>query len=380
MATGTQNPKAGEYPLDSAPKVLVSVPPQCVGAHRCPLFVMLPGGGISAREMTDWLHPVADKYGMILLAPTNYEKNIIDAALKETLRRFAIDPDKIAIIGRCLSGVAGMSFGIDNLDVFSRIASISGGVLTSGMDPKNKTVEFLIDAGFLESDGNFKGAQILRREGHPVKLIIGLRDHEHQIEDYDFLGRWLQESWAKPNPATRTAPSVVADPVPVLTTDVLTQMTTFWTNFLREPDSIRTTARRAHLREVIVPVGQERPSIWMVDMAALAAKYPSVAADLKTAGLTAQQHDAYRVALISAQVSKSIGKEAGTVEATSALAKNVEFFDAHPDEFKALARAGIEHPEKLEGLGGTISEQISMPRPNPNMIKTYGAMGIWRTP
>src|SRR5881394_1430623 len=77
-------------------------------------------------------------------------------------------------------------------------------------------------------------------------------------------------------------------------------MTIFWQSFMQEPDSIVTTALRAHLREVLMPVGEAPPSIVMVDIAALAAQYPSVAADLKKAGLTAAQHEAYRVALASA--------------------------------------------------------------------------------
>jgi hypothetical protein len=324
--------------------------------------------------MTDWLRPVADKYGMILLTPTEYATKDIDGALKETLRRFAIDPNKIAIIGRCASGDAGMRFGIDNLDVFSRIASVSGGTPTDGMDPKNKTAEFLIDRSFLEGYGNFTAAQNLRRDGHPVKVVLALRGHEHQMEDYDFVGHWLQESWAKPNSASRRAPSVIADPVPTLTTEALTKMTTFWTSFSQEPDSIRVTARRAHLREVIVPVGQERPSVWITDMSALAAKYPSVAADLKKAGLTAKQHDAYRVALISAQTSQFTKDEAGTVEATSTLAKNLEFFYSHPDEFKALDAAGIAQPDKVREVERTATIK------HPKLADSYGAMGIWRTP
>jgi hypothetical protein len=324
--------------------------------------------------MTDWLRPVADKYGMILLATTKYRTRIIDAALKETLQRFAIDPDKIAIIGRCASGEDGMRFGIDNLDVFSRIASISGGIPTDGIDPKNKTAEFLLDRSFHEVGDNFVAAQALRRDGHPVKVVLGLRGHEHQMEDYDFVGHWLQESWAKPNPASRHTPTVIADPVPTLTTKMLTQMTTFWTSFSQEPGSIRVTARRAHLREVIVPVGQERPSVWITDMSALAAKYPSVAADLKKAGLTAKQHDAYRVALISAQVSKMAGSYAGIVDTASVLAKNVEFFNAHPDEFKTLETAGIAQPDKVSEVNRTATIK------NPKLADSYGAMGIWRTP
>lgn len=350
VATGPRTEAAGEHPLDSVPDYLVYVPQSCVGTRRCPLFIFLPGAGYGSRQVTDWLHPVADKYGMILLAPSwdpdgsgnigafgkDPDKGKLDVALKEVLRRFAIDRDKIAISGRCSSGWDGMVLGIGNLDVFSRVASISGSVPINGMDPQNKTVEFFLDAGFPEFDGKLRAALQLRQDGHPVKVVVGFRSHEHQVEDYDFYGRWLQESWAMPNPAARPAPQVVADPLPVLTTEVLTQMTAFWTRFQQEPDSIRTTARRAHLREVVVPIGEERPSVWMVDVPALAAKYPSVAAALKTAGLTARQHEAYRIALLSARVTNSVKDEAGNVEATSALAKNMAFMDAHPDELAAL--------------------------------------------
>jgi len=372
MATGTQNPAAGEYPLDSTGNMLVSVSPQCVGARRCPLFIFLPGGLQTAAQTTAWLRPVADKYGMILLAPTEYGRSTVDQALKEVLQRFAIDPDKIAIIGRCGSGDSSMALGIHNLHIFSRIASISGNVPIAGMDSQNKTAEFLIDIGLLEDNGKFAVVRALRQGGHPVKHVIGLRGHEHQEEDYDFLGRWLHESWTKPDPATRTAPAVVADPLPLLTTEALTKMTAFWTRFSLEPDSIRTTARRAYLREVVVPVGEERPSLPLVDMAALAAAHPSVAAAFKAAGLTAQQHDAYRVAVISARVGADAGSDAGVIEAASVLAQNIAFMNAHSDELQALETAGVENSEDF-GV-------FAIPSYDPDQAKALGAMGMWRTP
>lgn len=368
---GTRNPQAGEYSLDSVPGVIVSIPPQCVGARRCPLFIF-PPSAYDARQVTDWLRPVAAKYGMILLAPSRSSASIIDAALKETLQKFAIDPEKIAIVGRCGSGG---TLGIDNLDVFSRVVSISGIDFTAGIGWSSKIgrpspdrpTEFLFDAGFLESSDNFKAVRELRESGHAVKQIMGLRGHEHQTEDYDFVGRWLQESWTKP-PAMRTLPSVIADPLPPLTTDVVARMTTFWTSFQKEPDSIRTVARRAHLREVVVPVGKERPSIVMTDMPVLAAQYPSVAAALKAAGLTAQQHDIYRVALISAQVTKNVEGAAGVAEKSSVLTKNVAFLEEHPAEFEMLAEAGVENPDGWRMIT------------HPDLVSKVGPLGIWRTP
>ncbi len=348
MATGTRTDRAGEHTLDSLENYLVYVPQQCVGTRRCPLVVFLHGAASHAGNVMKIQRPVADKYGMIVFAPSSpsmawtaaeelTNRKNVDAGLKQILQKFAIDPNKIALIGRCNGGPSSSIWGGDNLDIFSRILPISAGYPpTAGVDAPNTTAEFFLDAGYLESEGNFQAARELRQAGHRVKHVVGFRGHMDQAEDYDFVGRWLQESWATPNPAARTAPSVVANPLPLLTTDVVTQMTTFWNSFQQEPDSIRTTARWAHLREVIVPIGEERPSTVMVDMPALAAKYPTVAAALKAAGLTAQQHEAYRVALLSASIAKNVRGKAGTVEANSVLAKNIEFMDAHADELKML--------------------------------------------
>lgn len=354
MATGTRNPAMGVYPLESMRLYLVSVPQQCVGARRCPLFVWLGGAGYNGAAITKLFRPVADKYGMILLAPTalarnseyatDPDKSKLDAALKEVLQKFAIDPDKIAIFGRCASVPPAARLGLDNLDVFSRIGLVSGSIPSlDAMDLKNKTVEFFIDYGLWEGS-DWDVASKLRHDGHPVKTVAGLRGHEDQAESYDFVGHWLMESWAKPDPTTRSALRIV-DPVPLLTLAVVNQMTNFWDAFQKQPDSIRTTARQAHLREFGIPLqhSDDRMSVWMTDMPALAAQYPPVAAALTKAGLTPQQHDAYRVALIATRIGTPLSFRTRAADETSVLAKNAAFFRANYErsEFTALEATGM---------------------------------------
>lgn len=104
----------------------------------------------------------------------------------------------------------------------------------------------------------------------------------------------------------------------------------------------------------------------MVDISALAARYASVAAALAKAGLTAPQHEAYRVALISARVAASLAAErirdmntpaaianltankgvnlgdlVGRWDTSSVQAKNVAFLNAHADEVQALEATGM---------------------------------------
>ena len=132
---------------------------------------------------------------------------------------------------------------------------------------------------------------------------------------------------------------------------------TFWTLFSREPDSVLNTARRAYLQDAAVPIGTERPSLFLVNMRALAAH-----------------------ALLGDR-------------ATFVLGRNIAFVEGHPEEIKMLAHAGMTQADKLEdaALGGDLPAippgypdipglVVSFQRPNPAMIKKYGPMGIWRTP
>ena len=164
MATGTRNPPAGEYVLDSVPDYLVTVPPQCVGPRRCPLLFFTPPGSGDARSTTNRMGPVTNKYGIILLAGTAHFPLFVDAALQEVLRRFAIDPGKLAMVGHQVSASAYF----DNVAVFSRIAPYSGGTsefaevidrwaASSGGRPKvmgptpQDTTQFIMDMSLKES-------------------------------------------------------------------------------------------------------------------------------------------------------------------------------------------------------------------------------------
>lgn len=370
MVLGTRTERAGEYRLDSVdPQSWVYVPPQCVGIRRCPLVVL------SNTDYQRYSY-VADKYGMIMARITpgggdHFPDQVMamDRGIKEILRTFAIDPDKIVIAGRCATGEGTIAYGDQNPDVFSRVVVFTQHTGQPPVKSPNQMTEYYIAGGLLEDIANFLGVRQLRDRGYTVKHTIQLRGHTDTYEDYDFMGHWLQESWAIPDPAARPVPYAFGDP-PLLTAEVLAQMTTFWTRFMQEPDSIKTTARQAHVREVVVPVGNERVSTLMVDMPALAAQYPSVAAALQAAGLTPSQHDAYRAALVSAQIAnvRSWGLESAAgaaqsaasaildstpreetvladptvgIASTSVLAKNAEFMNAHPDEFAALETAGM---------------------------------------
>jgi hypothetical protein len=181
-----------------------------------------------------------------------------------------------------------------------------------------------------------------RRTEHAANELDFQPHHEFQYEDVDFMGRWLQESWAMPDPARRPAP-VNFGASPLLTVHVMQQMTAFWRWFMQQPDSIRTVARRAHEREVALAVGDVQVSTLMTDMSVLAAQFPSVAAEFKAVGLTPRQHDAYRAALAGVHI-VGINERPQSLVAlpeTSAVVRNVVFLHAHPEAYLALAATGM---------------------------------------
>jgi len=350
MTLATRTEKAGVFPMPGGGNVYV--PLQCVGTQRCPLLVNNFPDASPDSVLRYYLRPGADEFGIILLVVASDDPNQLDTVLTQVLTQFAIDPDKIA-------GSEMLAFA--NPEVFNRAFVFAGTPGVVGQQASSRGMEVYEDAGVTDNY-NFALTTLaematLRTQGYRTKQWLGLRSHGFNTfhgygaqATFHFLARWLRESWDHPDPAARSAPTVI-DPLPRLTPQALAQMIAFWENFRHEPDSVLTTVRHQHLRELLVPVGPKEgwPSTGMVDMAALAAAVPSVAAKLKAAGLTAQQHDAYRMALLSAiflAVAQNPAIPTGRrlplpVDPTSVLGQNVAFVLAHPDEVLVLEQTGI---------------------------------------
>ena len=388
MATGTRNAEVGIQQLTSLPDFFVYVPEKAVGTRRVPLVVLLPGGGETSQfvlnEREHWVRQISDTYGMILLVAnaatndgswdvinglsqsggsetieqadgasyrvSNFRQNPdvqrIDTALKEVLRKYAIDPNRIAIGGMSNGADYAEFLGRSNLDVFSRVGAMSALIPFYGTGPQNPKAQFLVSGAIAERRGHMveqtmRVAQELRREGHPVETVLCLRGHVDYEPDYEYMWRWLATSWGVPGAPAPAPPPPPADSDPVLTVNALTKMTTFWTRFMREPDSIKTTGRLAHQVPTRMSIGTQPVTVVHTNMRVLATMYPSVAADLQQAGLTARQEDAYRVAIIRVGFTRQAGTLAGPIAETSVLGKNLAFRNAQDTAFKELAKTGM---------------------------------------
>lgn len=375
MATGAVTTAAGVQPFDSVLNYLVYVPKTCVGKERVPLVVYLPGGGGTSDMVLNEQRDLADKYGMILLAPQaqaqesgwdilykssypgypglNPERLVtkditspyhdvraIDSALKLTLQKYAIDPEKIAVAGFSDGGSYALFLGRNNEDVFSRVVGISPFEHFDGSaGPRNPKTRFLVAGGVAE------GAVVqvmsitneLRMEGHDsVETVLALRGHTNYLEDNNYVWGWLARSWDWKAPdGTAPVPRFIADTDPILTTDIVSKMTTFWANFKNEHDSIRNKARKANQEVIAIMVGEVPVTVVKANMKFLAQRYPSVVADLKQAGLTVEEEERYRIALVRALFASHAKTWAGTIPEGSVLGKNVAFW-AQTDDLDAL--------------------------------------------
>ena len=173
---------------------------------------------------------------------------------------------------------------------------------------------------------------------------------------------WLNLSWCAflisggaSAPAQSLVPTAtpargVADSTSVLTVDALTRMATFWTAFTKEPPAIRDTARALHAEAIPMTIGTFQVQLGVVDMIALATTYPSVAADLRHAGLTAQQWTSDRGALFQALLASNPQYGVSTsLPKTSSLAQNLALLKSNPQALQRLKATGMWLPIAEEG-------------------------------
>ena len=149
-----------------------------------PLLVVLHGDGSDAAGGMSLLAPLADDYGVVLLAPSSrsgtwdairggYEADVlhINTALEETFAAVRIDPGRISVAGFSDGASYALGLGLANGDLFTRIIAFSPGFIPGG--PRRGSPAFFISHG--TSDDVLplhvtarKIVPALERDGYPV--------------------------------------------------------------------------------------------------------------------------------------------------------------------------------------------------------------------
>lgn len=121
----------------------IYVPARYSADRPTPLMLMLHGAGGDARHSISLLRHLADKAGLILLAPDSRQQTwdvimsgygpdvaYIDGALEQTFGRYNVDPARLAIGGFSDGASYALSLGITNGDLFTHLIAFSPGFMS----------------------------------------------------------------------------------------------------------------------------------------------------------------------------------------------------------------------------------------------------------
>jgi len=137
--TGRQPLNLGETPDRDG---FVYVPASYKADTPAPILLMLHGAGSTALS-TGYAFPLADEFGILLVAPDSRDERTWDgvllnwgpdvefiaAAMQQTLARFKVDRSHAGVCGFSDGASYALSFGISFGDQFSRVIAMSPGVM-----------------------------------------------------------------------------------------------------------------------------------------------------------------------------------------------------------------------------------------------------------
>lgn len=139
--------------LPGMPWAKVYIPASYSPERPAPMALLLHGSGDRGQTMIRAFQELADEHGVILLAPDalDYSWDImvaganlrgvtrvpqwgpdvdrIDAALQEAFSAYAVDPERISLIGFSDGAGYGLSLGTNNADLFGTVIAFAPGLL-----------------------------------------------------------------------------------------------------------------------------------------------------------------------------------------------------------------------------------------------------------
>lgn len=143
--TRTTEPGLYDLGLGGSRDGLFYVPTSYRPTVAAPLALLLHGAGQDASEMVDPIRPLADKTGLVLVAPDSRggtwdaiaagffdDVDFIDRALGLAFSRVRVDPARVRVAGFSDGGSYSLSIGIINGDFFSRVVAFSPGFIVPG--------------------------------------------------------------------------------------------------------------------------------------------------------------------------------------------------------------------------------------------------------
>jgi phospholipase/carboxylesterase len=180
---------------------LLYVPSQAAQPHPLPLIVLLHGGGGRAGDFRA-MFPLAEEFGVTMLAldsrhntwdgidsPFGPDVQFIDAALRYTFERVAIDPGRIALGGLSDGGAYSLSLGLVNGDLFTHLIAVAPGFYAPPAPPESRPRIFVAH-GTRDTVYDVAGS---RRS-----IVPRLKSAGYDVTYYEFDGpHWVTEDAAR---------------------------------------------------------------------------------------------------------------------------------------------------------------------------------------
>ena len=176
-------------------------------SYKRPAILLLHGAGRTGASLVERWRKIADNDNVILIGPhangrwdpASDAKYFIPALLKDTIKKYNIDPNRIYVFGHSMGGVFACFLAIMQPDSFAALG-IHAGMLPENVLPMlsgegRKTPIIMIngtrDKGFPISQVR-QTAKAFAKTGHDVKLKV-LENHGHWY--YDIAPSVNQMAW-----------------------------------------------------------------------------------------------------------------------------------------------------------------------------------------
>lgn len=177
------------------------VPRQATPQHPLPLIVLLHGGGGRAEDFRSKF-PLAEEFGVVMLAldsrdntwdgidsPYGPDVQFIDAALRHTFERVAVDPGRIALGGLSDGGAYSLSLGLVNGDLFTHLVAVAPGYFAPPAPPAGRPRIFVAHG---TRDNVYSVAGSRRR------IVPQLTGAGYDVTYFEFDGpHWVTETAAR---------------------------------------------------------------------------------------------------------------------------------------------------------------------------------------
>jgi phospholipase/carboxylesterase len=177
--------------LDGKRDGLLYVPSGYSPDRPAPLVLMLHGAGGNAHGALTPLKDIADKAGLILLAPESRRQTwdiimgrygpdvaFIDRALEQTFQRYGVNPARVAVEGFSDGASYALSLGVANGDLFTHVIAFSPGFLAPAVE--NGMPRVFISHGI--------GDQVLSINACSRKIVPRLKSAGYDVRYREFDG------------------------------------------------------------------------------------------------------------------------------------------------------------------------------------------------